>query len=402
VTALSSAAVSRVLWLRTQTVEPVAEAAFFHRHAADLAAGLGFRSPVTGEPTTFLPPAYPLLLAGPYRVFGASPEVAGYVNLLLALITVTAVYFVAQRLFGPLTASAAALLLAVFPALVLYTNAVHADHLLIACVALLALAALVPPTERTWQRAVVAGVIIGVASLTKPSMLTLLLGAGLAWRLGSPWRQSLRLAGIAAITTLIVVTPWVVRNYVALGTPTLATNGGVNLWIGHNPDATGGWMPWRDGAWQYPANEPAKDARYRAEALRYALSNPRDTLGRALWKLDHTFNQSFAYLEHFSIQDPDRPMIGRLDLKAARAWNEWLWRFTLIGAVLALPELVRRRHRALGLVALWLALVLPVVAFFGMDRFHLPMLPIIAVLGSAVLVRAGAGTDVFREKRRYS
>lgn len=394
--ALSVAAATRLLWLMAMPPRPVADAAYYHQHAADLAAGLGFRHPASGEPTAFLPPGYSMLLAGPYRLFGATPEVAAYGNIGLALVAVVAVYFLALRLYGPIVASAAALVIAAMPALVLYTNAVHADHLVLALAAVLAWLAVVPRGELTLRRAALCGLVVGLAVLTKPATLLLLPALAVSWRFSVPMKQSLRLTAVAAIAAFLVVSPWVIRNMVQLGTPAIATNGGVNLWIGHNPDAYGSWMGWRDEEWLYPINEVEKDAQYRNDAIRYAAMNPLDTVGRALWKLDHTFYQGFAYVEHFSLADIEDPIIGKLDINAARAWNEWLFRFLVVGALLSLPEIIRSRDRSIALLPLLVALLLPVVLFFGMDRFHVPLLPLLAVLSAGFIVRVITGQRLQR------
>jgi 4-amino-4-deoxy-L-arabinose transferase-like glycosyltransferase len=365
-------------------VEPTAEAAFYHQHATQLAGGLDYHNPETGAPTAFLPPGYPLLLAGPYRLFGASPDVGAFVNIALALLTLTAVYFIADRFFGSRVALLGGLAYAVFPSQVLYINAVHPAHLITAAAAALLWVALPRDARVTRERAVFCGLILGLSMLTKPVSLLLLPALVFSWRLSLPWKPALGLAGVAAAISLLVVSPWLVRNWVQVGSPTLATNGGVNLWIGHNPDADGGWMAWDDEAWAYPEDEKGSDARYRAEAIRYALSDPLATLRSSWVKLDLTFEQDFTYVEHFSFTGLGGSTVGRLDLETVRDWNERFYRLVIVASLLTIPALIRLRHPAMALLPPAVALVVPVVLFFGMDRFHIPLLPLLIVFAAGL------------------
>src|ERR1700689_259106 len=89
--------------------------------AHSLAAGNGFSSPfrVDTGPTAWLPPIYPLLLAGIFRTFGSytfhSFIVAALLNILFATLTWLPIFFAGERLGGVGVAAGAAWLWAVFP-----------------------------------------------------------------------------------------------------------------------------------------------------------------------------------------------------------------------------------------------------------------------------------------------
>jgi hypothetical protein len=70
-----------------------------------------------------------------------------------------------------------------------------------------------------------AGAACGLLVLTRPSaqLLVVVVAAWLIWRAG--WRSAVRFG----VVTIVVVAPWVFRNWVIVGTPTVVTSNGFNL-----------------------------------------------------------------------------------------------------------------------------------------------------------------------------
>src|ERR1700733_6925178 len=89
--------------------------------AASLASGHGFSSPFRIEtgPTAWMPPAYPWLLAGIFRVFGvrtfASFLAAVVLNIICSVLTCVPILYVGKRVAGLTVAALAACLWAFFP-----------------------------------------------------------------------------------------------------------------------------------------------------------------------------------------------------------------------------------------------------------------------------------------------
>jgi 4-amino-4-deoxy-L-arabinose transferase-like glycosyltransferase len=413
----------RAAWVLSGDFEPVSEAIYYHQHAAELAAGQGYLHPDTGNPTAFLPPAYPALLAPFYCLLGPSTHIAGLVNAGLAGVAIAGVYTLGRKLWGRQAGVVAAWLLALFPSQVLYASAVQADHLFAALVPWVMVAALPHPPafspqdvqrsrfrfmggvlgdrrNRSLTRAalmawrggagVKAGILVGLAALTAGPGLLLLPAATACWGARLPWRTAVRNAGLAAAATVVVLAPWTVRNYVQLGAfVPVSTNGGVNLWIGNNGHAGHGWMPWADSHWSYPEDEVAADRQFRAEGVRYLLTEPLESVSRWPGKLQHTFMQDYNYVEHFSlgprVQEMPPGMNGRLlDWLAHRYYVAVL----LLAAGSALSATTRRAAAPLAPFAI--ALIAPTVLFFGLDRFHVVLLPLaVAAAGAAAVAVAG-------------
>lgn len=159
-----------------------------------------------------------------------------------ALAPVTAA--VARRLFGGWMAPlVAGLLVAVHPGLILYSAAkVHALAFDSLFFTLTLLQSYRLAERQTARRAVELGVIVGVATLSRATIIIFLPLSAL-WLLlimRPAWRTALRSAVVATVCAAAVVAPWTIRNsllhhrFVFL----LTTNSEV-FWRGNNPYATG-------------------------------------------------------------------------------------------------------------------------------------------------------------------
>ena len=84
-----------------------------------------------------------------------------------------------------------------------------------------------------------AGAACGFLVLTRPSaqLLVVVVAAWLVWRAG--WRTAARFG----VVSLVVVAPWLVRNWVVVGTPNVVTSNGFNLVSVYSEEgqATGGF-----------------------------------------------------------------------------------------------------------------------------------------------------------------
>lgn len=397
----------RAAWVLTQRVAPLDEAVFYHQHAADIAADRGYISPATGEATAFLPPGYPFLLAPVYWVFGPSTLAAGFVNVVLGGLIVVFTYLVARHFFGRWPARLAALSMALFPSQVMTTNALHPDHFFTALGLVLAWAALaVAPGILPRWRLVASGVILGAMVLVAPKAILLAPALLVAWGIRGPWRRAAGYAGATLGIALVVVLPWMVRNWVELDAPVfVSTNGGPNLWIGNNAEADGDWMPW-DGeeTWGYPTDEVATDREYRNAAIRYALEHPVRTVELAVAKLRVTFRTDQGYVHHFGLPPPWDRQMGPIHMEDVLAWNEGFYGLLLLCSLAGAAVALYQRHPSTALLTLVGALLVPIVIFIGLDRYHVPLLPFMAMFASPVLLHlvspVGSWRSMLARERR--
>jgi hypothetical protein len=226
------------------------------RIAASIAKGQGFSSPFSQPtgPSAWLPPIYPYLLAGIFRVFGVftatSYWVGIVVNIVVHALTCILLYRAAGEVFGPRVGWYSACALASFPllfyplvllhvlgssgqGLFISPNVMWYTHFSEFAILLLIWFALHPPH---W---IVHGTVWGVVSLLNPTVLAFA-PAFVVWRL---WhRASWRYIGLVIAVAALCFVPWLARSYIVFHRLIfIRDNFGVELRVGNQVGHSGRW-----------------------------------------------------------------------------------------------------------------------------------------------------------------
>jgi 4-amino-4-deoxy-L-arabinose transferase-like glycosyltransferase len=190
--------------------------------AKSLFNGHGFSSPFLFDsgPTACMPPLYPALLAGLFKLFGpfspASVLAALAINGVFSALTCVPLFFIARRTFGAKVAAWAGWLWTFFP----YAIYLSADRIwdtaittfLFTCLFWLTLYLAESGGVAAWAG---YGLLWGVGALLNPSILVMLPFLGL-WACYRRLRQGMawfRPAVVSALIFAACITPWEVRNY---------------------------------------------------------------------------------------------------------------------------------------------------------------------------------------------
>ncbi len=170
------------------------------------------------HPTAFRPPLYPALLGAVYWVTGVHVGVGQLVNVALGVAVVVLAALLGAHIAGYRAGIAAGIVVGVYPPLLANDVVLLSEPLGLAL--LLTMILLLVRDRPAW-----AGAVCGLLVLTRPSaqLLVVVVAAWLVWRAG--WRSAARFGAV----TIVVVAPWVVRNWVLVGTPTVVTSNGFNL-----------------------------------------------------------------------------------------------------------------------------------------------------------------------------
>ena len=215
----------------------------FGRIARSLASGHGFGSPFadTGL-SALLPPVYSYLLAGIFKIFGnetrTSVLAALSLNSLFSALTCVPVFLLAKQAFGHRVAKWAGWGWAFSPYGVYY----GADWAWSTCLVTLELSCLFlfawrlenSSRKRDW---ILFGALCGVSALTEPVVLAVLPLLGIytlyrRYRLGRPWKSQMIAVALAGT---VVLSPWLVRNYLLFHKFIPVRSGfGLELYIGNN------------------------------------------------------------------------------------------------------------------------------------------------------------------------
>src|SRR5215212_3536694 len=183
----------------------------------DLAFGNEF------EPELRRPPGYALFAAGTILLFGEELRSLVFVQQLLGVAAALLTYLLGRAMFGGsifggTTVGRAAgllagLLVALNGALILSGQSIMTETLFTALLLGALLALLLAGRSGRWGWALLAGLLLGAAALTRPVAQALVVLVPLAFLLSTrrPW-PILRGTVLVAVGLLIVMAPWMLRN----------------------------------------------------------------------------------------------------------------------------------------------------------------------------------------------
>jgi 4-amino-4-deoxy-L-arabinose transferase-like glycosyltransferase len=259
------------------------DAAEFHGLANVVADGRGFVSPLVpaDQPdvaTAHKPPLYPLVLAGVSALGGRSFVAHQVATAVLGAATVVVAALLVHRIAGRRAALVAAGLAAVYPVFLARDASINSETLyalLLAVALLLATAVLERPSA---TRAFALGAAIALVALTRTEGILLLPLLAVPVVVVGASRGRPRLLAVVVVGCGLLLTPWLVRCWVAFDRPVAITTNSGDVLAGANCDATyGGELL---GQWALQClsgvtaeNEAARAARLSSRGLRYARAH---------------------------------------------------------------------------------------------------------------------------------
>jgi Tfp pilus assembly protein PilF len=436
---------------------PIMDEQKHHEWAQSIAAGSGLPEPFAGRPF-FRAPLYYYLLAGLYKLVGPNLAVARLAGCVLGAATCLLIARLGLTLGGLRVGVIAGLLAAVYwPMVVFDTQLLTVGLELFLNVLLLLLLVVAPANGRRWYW-LSCGVVFGLAALARPNILALAPGIVLWLWLAHKWQCAglLRptrgsaatflwhrhLAGVSRpvqspaatdrpvqspaatesvapansrwpalallfLGAVITILPVTIRNRIVGGEWVLiASSGGVNFYIGNNPQSDGvaaivpGTRADWDGGYvdthRIPERELGRtlkesevsDYWYR-RAWTWIRSDPAGWL-RLLWL---KFRLSWSPVELYNNQ-PTHFFARQSPLSAVYGVG-----FPVVACLgVAGVVLLGREWRAWSLPLLYGVTYLgTIVAFFTCDRYRLPVVPVLILLAAFGLSRL---PGVWRERRR--
>jgi 4-amino-4-deoxy-L-arabinose transferase-like glycosyltransferase len=429
--------VPRVFAALSWAREPVWDAHYYHFGAQRIAQGLGYSAELlignvpVWHPWCHYPVGYSALLGTVYRVFGHGQAVGPSLNVVIGALTIVAAHRLARIFLSKGRSRWAAVLVAAHPGLIAYTAVLMTEPLAALSLLLAGLCAFA--TLSRWREAI-TGFVIGLAALVRPPSLLAL--PALLFAHGRPYRKAAVAVIIAGLVALITIAPWTVRNCRVMdGCALISTNGGWNLAIGaltptgrfHTLRAedgcrivTGqvqqdrcwasvGWQRIVSDPWAWLAKIPAKlentfnhesfPIAYLAEADPRTWHEERQVHGRILLTTFHHLLLIAATLAVFSrprdtaIKPLVAQLIPVLAVLALAAYSVlgnqpslyWLAPAMAVLSVLPWPGADRRSSVERYLFGTVAMAALTSVIFFGEDRYHLVVSPILCILAAAAL-----------------
>jgi len=356
--------------------------------ARSIATGHGFGSPfwpLTGA-TALVPPGFPYLLAGVFRVFGlytlhASLAILSLDSLFSAL-TCIPIYFLARDCVSGRIARYAGWAWAVYPFSVYYSTVVWewalTALLFTTCLAIL-LRLHIVESYAAWAG---FGVLYGITALVNPAVLSVLpfLFVITLWkrrRIGLPWFGR---ALLTTVTAIAVLAPWAVRSSRAMHTLVLFRDGyWLEVYAGNNGDTFES-----NAAWAHPASNPAEMRAYqRMGETAYLEQKHRlaaDFIAHhRLWFAAATARRFFRYWTGFWSLNPRYLRKEPLDVP------NFFFCTTVTILMLRGARRLWRQSRAMALPFVTLIAVFPITYYLShssMD-YRQPIEPVIVILAVA-------------------
>jgi hypothetical protein len=289
----------------------------------------------------------------------------------LGAVLVLAIAGLGARLFGPRTGAIAGLVAALYPDLVWYSAHFWSETLFLALL-WWGIERLVAADEAEGPRvAVAAGILWGLAVLTRETNLYFLpvAAAWLAYGRGAAGR---RRAGAFAVAAVLTIAPWTWRNWVTLHAfIPVSIAGGQNLFQGNA-------LIDRDETYRIVEQCGDRVAQYRC-AMAKGLEAIRERQPAWIFEKLRDEMPNFWEADSLALIHIKRGAYG--DVSVARAWAAALavelpYLLLLVGFVLALARLPWNRATLLLLGFLLYYNALHIVTH-GFARYRLPVMPVL-------------------------
>lgn len=255
--------------------------------ASSIASGKGFSSPfgIDSGATAWIPPVYPALVGGLFRLTGQRSNLSAIIILVLqglfSAIACIPLYAITEEVFDEQCAIfttwgwAVLPYVLLIPELFIWETSLSALLMMVACYFSLRL------LRGAWNP-IWAGVVWGIAALTNTALISVLPVLLCVPYLKKAAPFPYKAVSAAILISIVVVCPWMIRNWCVLHVNVpVRSNFGEELWVGNHEGGTG-----RIQAGYGPAESEVERERYRrmgeilylrqrqAEAVRFISQNP--------------------------------------------------------------------------------------------------------------------------------
>ncbi|HLH60603.1 MAG TPA: glycosyltransferase family 39 protein [Ktedonobacteraceae bacterium] len=364
--------------------------------------------------TVYRAPLWPFIIAGISIIFGPGDYVARIFLSIVGSGTCMLVYLFARDLFGMRIGIVAGIIAAIYPELYIYDGWLYTESLYIfllfaLCYTLYRIQRAPQQTKGLW---IVAGILLGLLSLTRPNGLAVI-GLVILWTLIMirikvvSWRPAARGVMITTVIALVLIAPWTVRNYrdshafipVATGDGTVLL-GAYNNAIVTTPGYLGSWINPLKSAPEVtkpfplytctPTCEVAREATYKKAAIQWIESHTS--------VLPHLLALHFLNMWQPATIEADLPVERFPNQLSSQIVLAMMKTFPIAVFILAALGLAVTFWRWRELLFLYFIILLTIgecLIYYGSARFRAPIEPILILLASGGvwwLTARGRGT----------
>ena len=364
--------------------------------------------PTLGIPTSFRAPLYPAFLAIVYffsgtgfsRFFATRLVQAILLGAPLAPLT----YLLANKLF-PNTekvSKISAWIIAAYPLLLVYPLGLGTENpffiLLLVSFFFLLNTIDKPKVDEKFilhpSSFILSGIFLGLTALTR-SIIIPFVGLVILWTWFSLKQK--RGAILVTLAFALTITPWVIRNSLLHHKLTgIETSMGYNLYLGYHPKGNGSFVFGPSLDLLPILDDSVRDKVGTQRAIEFIKAEPERFVTLAVNRLGFFFGLEKRVLMYFYSND----LLGYISLPLLLTISAFLllpFVFISISASLSLTSLKRTPQTEL-LFLLIVAYILPHVFILAEDRFHLALVPYVAILAAQFWVNGFGLLETQREK----
>jgi 4-amino-4-deoxy-L-arabinose transferase-like glycosyltransferase len=403
-----------LLWAASGVGTQIADERHYVQLATSLADGDGFGFG-PGTLTSMRPPLYPAFIATVWAVTGSRTLAAvRATQIAIGLGSILLLYTIVRRLFDQRTAVAAAAIFGLYPSLLFSGVLILSETLFIAFFLIAIFGCLILLDRHSLPWAFGTGVVLALAALTRsimwPSVVVLIPFLWLTARTSR--RQRTMACALLLAGFVLTLAPWAIRNTRLQKTFVLVdAMGGINLLTG-NYQFTPEDRMW-DGvsltgaeSWSAPLSsrpdalhwtEGQKEKWARTAAAEFMTAHPLLTAKRSILKLADLWGlerEWVAGLQRGLYRPPD--WFALVSSMLVIGVYPIVLLLGIVGICCVRPN-DARAHRLFLLLIVFTSALHGLT--FGHSRYHLPLIPLIALYAAAAVVHRAAVIDQLRVRR---
>ncbi len=337
----------------------------------------------------FRAPFYPYILGVIYSIFGDNPSAPRIFMLIWGVLSILPVWLVAQRTLKSNVAIIFAVMLWAFnPIQIFFESRLLLDAFFTAGIPWLFYMLLLARQKRNFLSIIACGLILGILAITRPTIL-IFMPVMIFWL----WKYLHKKALWALLALIAVIAPVTIANISNDDTVLIASQGGINFYIGnnHKSDGISAIVPEFGFNWQYrqcaALAERETDENlspsgvsgfYFKRGIEFWRTEPKSAILLTIRKL-YVLLSATEYGNNGNIYFLTRNSFMFYLIMLGFGWGIIL-PFMLLGLFAGKLE---NRPLFSGFLLLYAAAI---IAFFVCSRLRLPLLPIAVIF-------AGAGID---------
>jgi 4-amino-4-deoxy-L-arabinose transferase-like glycosyltransferase len=385
-------------------------------HAISIAEGQGFSKTIAYDrPTAFRPPGYPYFLGGVYKVFNVERaanadrwRVARIAQAFVGAAIVALVGVLAAQLWGSIVALVAMALTAIYVPLITVAGAIMSEPLYdVFMLASLAAAIAHRRSPHRYRWALLAGVLAGLATLTRAQAMILLIPLAIAVWDARPWRSRAAIGPplVLLVAAALTIAPWTIRNArelhafvpvsTQLGSALAGTYNDAARGDTQNPAAWQGLKHVPDYAYLFrrvrDIPEATLEKDLRAASLRYIRAHPTYVAKVGWWNTRRMLD----------LAGQRRSRATAATITIDHTWADrgvlCFWIVSAMALAAALAGAARRTP--------WFVWAFPVLMFLGVvflvvetPRYRTPIDPFLVLLAAAGVVAAARWAVALRRR----